>query len=91
MLLASTLYFCKRHNLQSVVDTLSECLLPWLQHDSSVASILCALEVYDNKSIPYSATVMVELHEHKKDEYSVQIWYRRDTHKPPVLLKVPGK
>ncbi|CAL1538268.1 unnamed protein product [Lymnaea stagnalis] len=58
-------------------------------HDTTVASLLSAMHVFDLHSPIYRALVMVELHK-VQDDYIVKIFYKNDTTREPYELNVPG-
>ena len=59
-------------------------------HDTTVAALLSALNLYSNgTSPPYAASVIVELHQNTQGKYYVNILYKHKTDKAD-LLKLPG-
>lgn len=60
-------------------------------HDSTVASVLCTLNLFNNISVPYGAAVMVELHE-VNTTHVVRVFYKNQTYNSDqqVQLLVPG-
>lgn len=54
-------------------------------HDSTVATVLAAMTVYNKLMPPYASVVMVELHEIHND-YVVKVFYRNDTSVKPYEL-----
>jgi len=62
-------------------------------HDDTVAPLLAALKVYNNKAPPYASAVMLELWENEKKRPVVRIFYRNDTSinpEEPLFLTIPG-
>ena len=58
------------------------------QHDSTVSAFLGALRLFNNIMPPYAASVLVELwQEEEKDNYTVRILYKNDTHATPLVFK----
>ncbi|KAI5713220.1 hypothetical protein M8J76_003193 [Diaphorina citri] len=58
-------------------------------HDTTVANLLNTLNIFDLHCPPYTAAVMIELHQ-KDDEYYVNILYKNSTSVPPYQLSIPG-
>ncbi|CAL1538269.1 unnamed protein product [Lymnaea stagnalis] len=58
-------------------------------HDTTVASLLAAMKLFDRHVPMYRALVMVELHK-LQDNYVVKIFYRNDTTREPYELTPPG-
>lgn len=62
-----------------------------LQHDTTVAALLSALNLFANgTSPPYAASVLVELHQNSAGKYYVNVLYKNTTDRA-YLLTVPGK
>jgi len=64
----------------------------FVQHDSTVAPFLSAMQVFNNISPPYTASVLVELF-NSSGHFSVKILYLNDSlhHVEPFNMTVPGK
>ena len=60
-------------------------------HDSMIALLLHSLQVFNNKTIPLSASLLFELHENPNNEYFLKIYYFNDTlsGQSPHLLRLP--
>ncbi|XP_065205541.1 uncharacterized protein LOC135835282 [Planococcus citri] len=60
-------------------------------HDTTIASLLTALEMYKDIFIlpPYSSSLIFELRQ-KDEDHSVTILYRNSTTTPPKLLRLRG-
>ncbi|ESP01199.1 hypothetical protein LOTGIDRAFT_139839 [Lottia gigantea] len=54
-------------------------------HDTTVAALLNALQVFNKISPPYTAAVIMELHE-KNNNYSVNLFYKNNTYPEPTSL-----
>jgi len=59
-------------------------------HDTNVAGMLRALNVFNNATPPYSSAVVFELHQMFASDYRVQISFRNQSNSPPFVLTVPG-
>ncbi|BFY98829.1 hypothetical protein BsWGS_01869 [Bradybaena similaris] len=57
-------------------------------HDTTVASLLSAMKVYDSRPPIYTAMVIVELHS-VNDTTEVHVFYKNDTDRVPYELTVP--
>ncbi|KAI0215767.1 Prostatic acid phosphatase [Lamellibrachia satsuma] len=64
-------------------------LFMYSAHDTTVAHLLSALQVYNRMTPPYIATVLVELY-NASGKYSVQVQYRNDSSREPYILQIPG-
>lgn len=49
------------------------------QHDTTVASLLSVLDIFNGISPPYAAMVMIELHQNTSGDYLVKIFYKNST------------
>ncbi|XP_055860871.1 prostatic acid phosphatase-like isoform X3 [Biomphalaria glabrata] len=58
-------------------------------HDTTVATLLSAMHVFDRHAPIYNALVMVELHNIQSD-YVVKIFYKNESNSDPYELFVPG-
>ncbi|KAK7457316.1 hypothetical protein BaRGS_00039229, partial [Batillaria attramentaria] len=58
-------------------------------HDSTVAAVSQAMQVFNQKSPPYAAALLVELHQ-MSDGYKVRLRYRNDTQQDPYPLYHPA-
>ena len=62
------------------------------QHDTTVAALLSALQLFDGKSPEYTATVLAELHETSKDNFVVRLFYKNETNGDTAhQLQLPSK
>jgi hypothetical protein len=62
-------------------------------HDSMLAVLMHALNVYNNELIPFSASLLFELHQNEiNSNYFVRIYYYNETltDKSPHLLSLPN-
>ena len=51
----------------------------FFQHDTTVAAILSALQLFDGKSPEYATAVIAELHEMSKGKFIVRLFYKNET------------
>ncbi|XP_068210170.1 prostatic acid phosphatase-like isoform X1 [Palaemon carinicauda] len=60
-------------------------------HDTTLATLMLGLGVFNNIAPPYASTVLIELHKIDGDHY-VQMYFRNDTKivDPPYELTLPG-
>ena len=68
------------------------CLSMTVQHDTTVAAFLSAMETFNNLHPPYAATVVVELF-NTSGQFSVEVWYKNDSAHDigPYQMIIPGK
>jgi hypothetical protein len=62
-------------------------------HDSMLAVLMHALNVYNNQLIPFSASLLFELHQNtSNNNYFIRIYYYNETltDKSPHLLSLPN-
>ncbi|KAJ9598464.1 hypothetical protein L9F63_010860, partial [Diploptera punctata] len=59
-------------------------------HDSTIANVLMALDVFDPQSPPYRSAVLIELLKDEDNSFFVTINYRNSTTRDPYLLTLPG-
>ncbi|CAG7718142.1 unnamed protein product, partial [Allacma fusca] len=64
-------------------------------HDSTIATFLGTLDVFDRQIPPYSSAVIFELHKEKDTEskpgdYFIEIHFRNETDRPPYKLEIPN-
>ncbi|KAL4228068.1 mitochondrial acyl carrier protein [Mactra antiquata] len=74
----------------SINDTLPSKMFMYSAHDTTVVHFLITLGVYNYRKPPYSACVMVELHELQPGDFQVLILYRNNTEEDPYPLKLPS-
>ncbi|XP_075222503.1 testicular acid phosphatase homolog [Lycorma delicatula] len=59
-------------------------------HDSTIAHLLSALNVWDEQLPEYNSLILLELHEVDKNQHGLKIFFRNSTTQEPYLLKIPG-
>lgn len=61
-------------------------------HDTTVASLLSALQVFNDISPPYAAMVILELHQNTTGNYFVRLYYKNSTTNLDFMnsLTIPG-
>lgn len=64
-------------------------LFMYSAHDSTVILFLTTLGLFNYKQPPYTACVIVELHELQAGEFAVQFLYKNETDEIPYVLKLP--
>lgn len=74
-------------------------LILYSTHDSKLAAVLHALDLWNNQFVPYSAAIMFEMYKNNSapDDFYVQIWYLNETESlltspndpKPYLLRLP--
>jgi len=67
------------------------CLCAFVQHDSTVASFMRALGIFNNIEPPYTSTVLVELF-NSSGQFFVEVWFRNDSDlsAEPFRMTIPG-
>lgn len=83
-------YFANVLHAWSSCLLICKCSFSYHQHDSTIAAVTNAMQVFNLKSPPYASTVFLELHE-INSAYFVQIRYRNDSRHDPYILIHPGK
>lgn len=64
------------------------------QHDTTVAALLSALGVFDDKAPQYAATVLIDLYRDntKPAQYEVKVYYKNETYgNVSHHLELPGE
>ncbi|CAH1251240.1 ACP2 [Branchiostoma lanceolatum] len=59
-------------------------------HDTTLAGLHSAMGTVNDLQPPYASCVMVELYREDSGEFTVEVWYRNDSSRPPYQLPVPG-
>lgn len=78
-----------------VVDSLGKPykLFVYSTHDTKLAALMNALNVYNNQLIPFGATLLFELHHNgtnqTKNDFFVKLYYHNSTDAGPYLLTLP--
>ena len=88
--------FAKLQNRISFItnlhDSCKHIFLCLFQHESTVAALLSALQVYNGISLPYAAMVIMELHQNTSGQHFVKLFYKNSTVDSDVVetLSIPG-
>lgn len=77
-------------NKSSEAAPTPEKLFMYSAHDSTVLQFLSTLGVFNYRQPPYTACVIVELHELQQGEFTVQISYKNDSRSEPYVLTLPN-
>ncbi|ELU15705.1 hypothetical protein CAPTEDRAFT_175240 [Capitella teleta] len=72
-----------RLQLENITEKRQLKMMMYSAHDSTVMKLLFALDVFNRRSVPYSACVMIELHYSNQLGNFVQIWLKNDTISQP--------
>ena len=79
----------KNASMSLKVETRQKLIL-YSGHDTTLATFMNSLGMFDGIAPPYASAIMVELYKTQKNEFYVQFWYRNDTSSEPHLLTVEG-
>lgn len=60
-----------------------------LQHDTTLAVLLIALNTWDGKIPPYASALIFELHRRSEGSYFVRLLYKNDSLSNPETEAVP--
>uniref|UniRef100_A0A8C5WCC2 acid phosphatase n=1 Tax=Leptobrachium leishanense TaxID=445787 RepID=A0A8C5WCC2_9ANUR len=71
-------------------STSKEKLIMYSAHDTTVAAVQMAMNVYNGKIPPYAACHIFELHMEENGQYSIEMYYRNDSSLDPYRLILPG-
>ena len=97
LLLMCALHICLVFSMtQHYLCSCGLLMFVWFQHDTTLLALMCALNVFNDKLVPYSSAIMVELHHSQPVDSSapgwfVQVWYRNDSSRDPFPLTIPGQ
>ena len=63
------------------------------QHDTTVASLLSVLDIYNDLTPPYASMVIMELHQNTSGNYAVKLFYKNSTVDSDTVLEmaIPSK
>jgi len=63
-----------------------------MQHDSTVASFMSAMGIFNNLAPPFTSSVLVELF-NTSGQFFVKVWFRNDSAPSAQLFQmtIPGK
>ncbi|PIO33935.1 hypothetical protein AB205_0187350, partial [Aquarana catesbeiana] len=65
-------------------------LIAYSSHDTTLGALQMALDVYDGKQAPYASCHIFELYEESSGNFTVEMYFRNDSSKPPYPLTLPG-
>ncbi|XP_042328138.1 prostatic acid phosphatase-like [Sceloporus undulatus] len=65
-------------------------MLVYSAHDTTLGALQMALNVYNEKLLPYAACQFFELYQESSGDYTIEMHFRNDTSKDPYLLTLPG-
>ena len=60
------------------------------QHDTTVAVLLTAMNIFNDIQPPFAAAVMIELF-NVCGQFAVELWYKNDTERDSYQLVIPGR
>lgn len=78
------------------LGTINTKLFMYSGHDTTLAALMHSLKVFNNISPPYTACLIMELHQKTDGEYFIRLLYKNSTTnlnnymKEPHLLTIPG-
>ena len=72
---------------------MSSNLFSIFQHDTTVASLLSVLDIYNDLTPPYASMVIMELHQNTTGDYAVKLFYKNSTVDSDTVLEmaIPSK
>ncbi|XP_066485262.1 prostatic acid phosphatase-like [Tiliqua scincoides] len=84
--------------VNSIVETLSNVaqnpgegkLLAYSVHDTTIAALQMALNIYNGRLFPYASCQFFELYKEDNGEYTIEMHLRNDTSEEPHQLTLPG-
>ncbi|KAG8126014.1 hypothetical protein E2320_021173 [Naja naja] len=59
------------------------------QHDTTLAALQTALNVYNGKQPPYASCHIFELYEEDDGNFTVEMFFRNESQKEPYILQLP--
>ncbi|KAE8606595.1 hypothetical protein XENTR_v10010797 [Xenopus tropicalis] len=65
-------------------------LIAYSAHDSTLAALQMALDVYNGKQVPYASCHIFELFEEDSGIFTVEMYLRNESGKSPYPLSLPG-
>ncbi|CAI9607048.1 unnamed protein product [Staurois parvus] len=65
-------------------------LIAYSSHDTTLGALQMALDVYNGKQAPYASCHIFELYEENSGNFTVEMYFRNDSHHPPYPLTLPG-
>jgi lysosomal acid phosphatase len=79
-----------KHMEDKMDGTLKQKMWIYSAHDTTISSLLKALQVFDPQIPPYCSATFLELKK-RQEEYYVELYYRNSTAtQEPHLLQIPG-
>jgi len=73
-----------------ILEKKAKLLYVYSGHDTSIATILNSLEVFNGLAPPYASAVLFELLKREEGKHFVRIAYKNDTEATPYPLTLPG-
>ncbi|KAM5138638.1 lysosomal acid phosphatase [Mantella aurantiaca] len=65
-------------------------LIAYSTHDTTLGALQMALDVYNGKQAPYASCHIFELYEEDSGNFTVEMYFRNDSSRPPYPLRLPG-
>ncbi|XP_037694498.1 lysosomal acid phosphatase isoform X2 [Choloepus didactylus] len=65
-------------------------LLVYSAHDTTLVALQMALDVYNGEQAPYASCHLFELYQEDNGNFSVEMYFRNESHKAPWPLILPG-
>uniref|UniRef100_A0AC11BG08 Acid phosphatase 2, lysosomal n=1 Tax=Ovis aries TaxID=9940 RepID=A0AC11BG08_SHEEP len=65
-------------------------LLVYSAHDTTLVALQMALGVYNGEQAPYASCHMFELYQEDSGNFSVEMYFRNESHRDPWPLTLPG-
>eukprot|EP00794_Sanderia_malayensis_P012890 gene12890-14216_t len=59
-------------------------------HDTTIAALLGSLGIFNQPTIPYASSPIIELYENTPGQFTVEMYYRNTTARAPYPLRLPG-
>jgi len=73
-----------------VLEKKAKLLYVYSGHDTSIATILNSLKVFNRLAPPYASAVLLELFKREEGKHFVRLAYKNDTEATPYPLTLPG-
>jgi len=73
-----------------VLEKKAKLLYVYSGHDTSIATILNSLNVFNGLAPPYASAVLLELFKREEGKHFVRLAYKNDTEATPYPLTLPG-
>uniref|UniRef100_A0A8C5PFL1 Lysosomal acid phosphatase n=1 Tax=Leptobrachium leishanense TaxID=445787 RepID=A0A8C5PFL1_9ANUR len=65
-------------------------LMMYSAHDTTIGALQMALNVYNGKQTPYAGCHIIELYEESPGNFTVEMYFRNESGKPPYNISLPG-